>query len=202
MERALQDANQELQDNLEKIGRLQAILAEQAVRDPLTGLYNRRYLDETLPREFARAELEGFALTVAMVDVDFFKRINDNWGHLVGDGVLKALADRLRESAREGDIICRYGGEEFLLLLPYIARESAFERAERLRLDFAHSALVCAGATIQATLSIGLANYPDHAQTPDALIEQADAALYRAKRSGRNRTEVAPAAASPVVNTE
>ncbi|WP_338114204.1 diguanylate cyclase [Thiorhodococcus mannitoliphagus] len=194
MERALQAANQELQENLEKIGRLQVILAEQAVRDSLTGLYNRRYLDETLPREFARAKHEGYSLTVAMLDVDFFKRINDTWGHPVGDEMLKALAKRLREGVREGDIVCRYGGEEFLLLLPHITQQLAFERAERLRLDFAESVLECVDTRIQATISIGLASYPDHAQAPDALIEQADAALYRAKRSGRNRTEIAPAA--------
>ncbi|MBK1724368.1 diguanylate cyclase [Thiocystis violacea] len=199
MERALQAANQELQENLEKIGRLQVVLAEQAIRDPLTGLYNRRYLDETLPREFARAKHEGYSLTVAMLDVDFFKRINDTWGHPAGDEILKALAQRLSEGVREGDIVCRYGGEEFLLVLPHIAQEIAFERAERLRLDFADSALECADTKIQATLSIGLASYPDHAQTPDALIEQADAALYRAKRSGRNRTEIAPAAASGAI---
>jgi len=191
MERALQAANQDLQQNLNQISRLQEILAEQAIRDPLTGLYNRRYLDETLPREFARAEREGYPLVCTMVDVDFFKRINDNWGHTAGDEILKRLAQRLREGMREGDIVCRYGGEEFLLLLPRITLEIAFQRAEGLRQAFADSELAWAEARIQATLSIGLASVPEHAQTPNALIEQADAALYRAKRSGRNRTEIA-----------
>lgn len=190
MERALQAANQELQQNLDKISRLQETLAEQAIRDPLTGLYNRRYLDETLPREFARAEREGYPLAVAMVDVDFFKRINDTWGHPAGDKMLKMLAQCLREGVREGDIVCRYGGEEFLLLLPRIALEIAVERAERVRQDFATRALAWGEVHIQATLSLGLASFPDHAPTPNALIEQADAALYRAKRSGRNRTEM------------
>ncbi|NEX16762.1 MAG: diguanylate cyclase [Halochromatium sp.] len=201
MERALQAANQELQQNLDKISRLQEILAEQAVRDPLTGLYNRRYLDETLAREFARTEREDSPLAVAMIDVDFFKRINDTWGHSAGDEILKRLAQCLQLGVREGDIVCRYGGEEFLLLLPRIALEIAFQRAERLRRDFADSALEWGEAQIQATLSIGLASFPDHAQTPQALIEQADAALYRAKRSGRNRTEVASATSSAAVTT-
>ncbi|MEA3642043.1 MAG: diguanylate cyclase [Lamprobacter sp.] len=199
MERALQAANQELQQNLNKITRLQEILAEQAIRDPLTGLYNRRYLDETLPREFARAEREGYSLAVAMVDVDFFKRINDTWGHQAGDEMLKMLAQCLQAGVREGDIVCRYGGEEFLLLLPRIAPEIAFERAERIRQDFAARELAWGEVRIQATLSLGLASFPDHTQTANALIEQADAALYRAKRTGRNRSEIASAAASAVI---
>jgi diguanylate cyclase (GGDEF)-like protein len=136
-----------------------------------------------------------------MIDVDFFKRINDTWGHSAGDEILKRLAQYLQLGVREGDIVCRYGGEEFLLLLPRIALEIAFQRAERLRRDFADSALQWGEAQIQATLSIGLASFPDHAQTPQVLIEQADAALYRAKRSGRNRTEVASATASAAVTT-
>ncbi len=202
MERALQAANRELQQNLNKISRLQEILAEQAVRDPLTGLYNRRYLDETLAREFARAEREGYPLAVAMIDVDFFKRINDTWGHPAGDEILKVLAQCLRAGVREGDIVCRYGGEEFLLLLPRITLEIAFQRAERLRRDFADSELAWVETRIRATLSIGLASFPDHAQNAKALIEQADAALYRAKRSGRNRTEIASTAASGAIAEE
>ncbi len=191
MERALQSANERLQENLEKIGRLQDELAEQAIRDPLTGLYNRRYLDETLPREFARARHEGYALVAAMVDVDHFKRINDSWGHPAGDVVLKALASLLREHFREGDIVCRYGGEEFLLLLPHISLDIGLERVELLRTQLADEPPRYGDIRIEARVSIGLASFPDHAQTPEALIEQADAALYRAKRAGRNRTELA-----------
>lgn len=191
MERGLKTANQALQEKLEQISQLQTKLAEQAVRDPLTSLYNRRYLDETLPRELARAKHEGYSLTIALLDVDFFKRINDTLGHLAGDEVLKALAHRLCSDVREGDIVCRYGGEEFLLALPHIPLDLAFERAEHLRLGFAETMLSVNGERIQATLSIGLAAYPEHANSPDALIERADAALYRAKRSGRNQSQIA-----------
>lgn len=192
MEHALQSANRQLSDNLEKIGRLQAELAEQVIRDPLTGLHNRRYLDETLPSEFARARHAGYPLVVAMLDVDHFKGINDRWGHVVGDEVLRALAALLREHFREGDIVCRYGGEEFLLLMPQISLELGQQRLEDFRRLFA-DLLVCHGETrIRATVSVGMAVLPDTARTCSSLVEQADAALYRAKRGGRNRSEVAP----------
>lgn len=191
MERALTAANERLKQNLEKISRLKAELAEQAVRDPLTGLYNRRYLHETLPRELARARHEGHTLTLAMMDVDHFKRINDSWGHPVGDQVLKALAGLLHARFREADMLCRFGGEEFLVLMPHIPPEIGLARVEALREDFAAQSLELGEVSVRATLSVGIASFPAHARMADALIGQADAALYRAKRAGRNRTEVA-----------
>lgn len=190
MERALKAANEQLLANLERISRLQAELAEQAIRDPLTGLHNRRYLNETLPRELARAKHEGYTLTVAMIDIDHFKQINDTWGHPAGDEVIKALAKLLQERFREGDILCRFGGEEFLLLMPHLPLKVAFSRVDSTRLDFAEASIETAAGQIQATVSIGIASYPAEAQTPEALVNEADAALYRAKGLGRNRVEL------------
>ncbi|WP_232424189.1 sensor domain-containing diguanylate cyclase [Imhoffiella purpurea] len=190
MERALQRANQQLQKNLAQIRLLQEELAEQAIRDPLTGLHNRRYLDETLPRELARAQHEGYSITAAMVDVDHFKRINDTWGHPAGDALLKSLAKLLQQRFREGDIVCRYGGEEFLVLLPHAPGHNCLSRAEALRLEFAEVRVPYQDTQLQATLSVGLASYPECACSSLELIGNADSALYRAKRGGRNRIEV------------
>ncbi|MFD2111089.1 diguanylate cyclase [Thiorhodococcus fuscus] len=190
MERALKQANRQLSENLARIRLLQKELAEQTIRDPLTGLHNRRYLDETLPREFARARHEGYVLTAAMVDVDHFKRINDTWGHPAGDALLKALAALLQKRFREGDIVCRYGGEEFLVLLPHASIETCLPRADWLRQAFGNLRMIYQDVEIRATLSIGLASYPEYASSPQELIQMADAALYRAKHHGRNRIEV------------
>jgi len=189
MERALKEANRQLSENLTRIRLLQKELAEQTIRDPLTGLHNRRYLDETLPREFARARHEGYTLTAAMVDVDHFKRINDTWGHPAGDSLLKSLAVLLQERFREGDIVCRYGGEEFLVLLPHTSIEICLPRADWLRQAFGNFRMSYQDVEIRATLSIGLASYPECANSPQTLIQMADAALYQAKHKGRNRVE-------------
>ena len=166
---------------------LQAQLREQAIRDPLTGLYNRRYLDETLRRELARAARDGYPLSLLMLDVDRFKRLNDTHGHPAGDEVLRLLGGLLQQHARISDIPCRYGGEEFVLVLLDVSPEVARERAERMRRDFADLRIAFGGAEIQATLSIGVSSYPDHGQTAGELIRAADLALYDAKQSGRNR---------------
>jgi diguanylate cyclase (GGDEF)-like protein/PAS domain S-box-containing protein len=198
IERALHEANQQLSAKIEEISMLHRLLAEQALRDPLTGLHNRRYLEERLPEVFARARREGEPVTVALVDIDHFKRINDTYGHAGGDEVIRALATLLQASVREYDITCRYGGEEFLLVLPSTAPDVAHARLETLREDFAAQPVRHGRLHIAATLSIGLAAYPEHASRPDALIEQADTALYLAKRTGRNRVESAtPATPTP-----
>ncbi|MBC7918178.1 MAG: diguanylate cyclase [Rhodoferax sp.] len=185
-EQALQQANDALQQQLGEINALQAALSEQATRDPLTGLYNRRYLDDTLERELARCKREGQPLSVMMIDIDHFKKVNDTYGHPAGDAVLKLLADMLNQHARSGDVACRYGGEEFLMLLPHMPLDVALLRAEQWRIDFASNTLVFGDFHIQCTLSVGIATYPGDGTSPGILIANADLALYRAKHGGRN----------------
>jgi diguanylate cyclase len=133
-ERELMDVNDALHKNLREIDELQEQLREQANRDPLTGLYNRRYLDSTLERELARCKRDGNSLALILIDIDHFKQVNDTYGHQAGDEILLRLAALLAGMARAGDVACRYGGEEFLLLMPTMPMISARERAEALRL--------------------------------------------------------------------
>ncbi len=190
-ELALQAANQTLTQQLAEIQALQLKLSEQVNRDPLTGLYNRRYLESTMARELARCRREEEPLSLMLLDVDHFKQINDRYGHPAGDEVLKKLALMLQ--MRSTDVVCRYGGEEFLLLLPDMPPAMALERAEQLRKHFEATVFQFGEHKIQATLSAGIAGYPDQGLTPDALIQSADLALYRAKTQGRNQVLVADA---------
>jgi len=190
-EQALHHANDSLQTQLQAIHVLQEKLRDQAHHDPLTGLYNRRYLDDTLVRELARCQREGQPLSLLLIDLDHFKQINDTYGHLAGDAVLKQVAGMLSEQARTSDVVCRFGGEEFLLLLPNMAQTAARERAEQWRSAFAGQIVHFGEFRMQATLSIGVATYPGHGTTPQALIRNADRALYRAKTEGRDRVIVA-----------
>lgn len=196
-ESVLHEANAALQLRLEQIQRLQFQLSEQANRDALTGLYNRRYLDAAMARELQRCQREGQPLSLILMDIDFFKRVNDGHGHAAGDEVLKELANLLRRATRLVDVACRMGGEEFLVLLPTMPLAMALERAEQYRQAFADLTVVHDGTPIRATLSIGVACFPQHGGSQDALVQCADQALYQAKASGRNRTVVyqSPAAA-------
>ncbi len=182
-------ANQQLAEQLDRINSLQARLREEAIRDPLTGLFNRRYLDEMLPIELARSQRARLPLTVLMLDLDHFKRVNDTHGHPVGDLVLQAVADALKKNVRAGDIVCRYGGEEFLLVLPGMRNGDARNRAEVLRELIHQQTIPGTEGPFQLTASIGASVYPEHALTADELISLADQALYRAKQNGRNRVE-------------
>ncbi len=179
-------ANEILQQQLDKIRGLQAQLSEQANRDPLTGLYNRRYLDTTLKRELARCERDALPLSLVLIDIDHFKQVNDSHGHQAGDAVLIKLATLLQEQARSADVACRYGGEEFLLMLPNMSANVALDRAEQWRAAFAEMGMEVDARPLQVTLSIGVASYPDHGYSPEQLIQCADRALYRAKAQGRN----------------
>ena len=187
---ARESAHASLQANLLEIQKLQARLHEQAIRDSLTGLFNRRYLDETLGHELARARREGYALSVVMIDLDHFKAVNDRFGHQAGDEMLKALGRLLREDCREGDIACRYGGEEFVLLLPRLGDPAVRERAEYWRRAFAALVVDIGGGPIGTTLSCGVAVFPEHGLEGEDLIRHADLALYQAKLEGRNRVVV------------
>ena len=186
-EQTLHTANETLNRQLDEIQTLQAELSEQAIRDPLTGLYNRRYLETIVTRELARCNREGQQLTLMMIDIDYFKRVNDTYGHQGGDEVLKTLATLLLESVRSTDVACRFGGEEFLVLLPDMPLDRGAVRANQWRAAFASTIVASAGESIQATMSVGIATYPGHGESLEELIRCADLALYRAKADGRNR---------------
>ena len=175
---------------------LRAELRAQSVRDPLTGLFNRRYLEETLAREIDRARRKNLPLTVAMTDLDHFKNLNDSWGHDAGDQVLKRFAELLRGNFRTEDVLCRYGGEEFALIFPDCTTDQARVRAEALLAALRASEIPYGQGTIRdITASIGIAGFPHLDNTPDALLRHADHALYEAKRAGRDRVLVATAVA-------
>jgi diguanylate cyclase (GGDEF)-like protein len=176
--------------------RLRETLRHQAVRDQLTGLYNRRYLLETLEREMARAAIRNQHVTVAMLDIDHFKRFNDTFGHTAGDAVLARLGILLRQWKRGEDIVARYGGEEFSIVLPDMPVGAAIERLESLRQMIETVTIEHHGQLLPpVTISCGIASYPIHAADREALINIADEALYRSKRNGRNRISVAHDAA-------
>jgi len=166
---------------------LQERLREESIRDALTGLYNRRYLEETLGRELALAGREGYAVSVIMGDLDRFKLVNDRYGHLAGDEVLRIFGALMKRHARASDIYCRYGGEEFLMVLPRMPEEIAVERAEQLRREMSETPVDFDGSPIPVTASFGIASFPRNGRTGDELIASADSALYAAKAAGRNR---------------
>ena len=187
----LRDANEQLKAQLVTIENLQEGLREQALRDPLTGLYNRRYLEETLGRELGRAEREGVPLSLLMVDLDDFKALNDEHGHAAGDQVLRWFGDLVRTKLRPGDIACRYGGEEFLIIMPAAPLTASLARAEELRSAFTPLVRNSSGDRLtNVTLSAGLAMFPADGTTGSDLRRCADVALYAAKRGGRDRVMV------------
>jgi diguanylate cyclase (GGDEF)-like protein len=192
-ERSLLEANAALQRRIEEIGVLQEQLREQAMRDALTGLYNRRYLTDALARELARTVRKGDPVSLVAIDIDRFKELNDAYGHPAGDAVLVAIAQLLAAQIRGGDIAGRWGGEEFILVLPGMPLASAARRAEEFRARFAEWKTPFNGFELSATLSAGVAAYPEHGDSSDELLVAADRALYQAKHSGRNRVCVAEA---------
>jgi diguanylate cyclase (GGDEF)-like protein/PAS domain S-box-containing protein len=186
-EHELRQANEQLRRQLDEIEKLQVALKEQTIRDSLTGCFNRRYLDETLERELSRSRREGYPLSLVILDLDFFKQINDTYGHLAGDRALVVLAETLRADIRHEDVLCRYGGEEFVILMPRMPLDKAVERAESWRCKIADIRVAFGNFKLSFTASAGVAAYPDHGKMPDELTHAADTALYGAKNSGRNR---------------
>lgn len=172
--------------------RLQETLRTQSIRDPLTGLFNRRYLEVSVERELARATRRNQPLTVLMLDLDHFKQFNDTHGHDGGDALLVQFAEILKRNTRSEDIACRYGGEEFTILLPEVDAVSARARAEQIRAATSEMVAQHRGKTLgHVSVSIGMAVFPENARVGADLMRSADSALYRAKRSGRNRVVAA-----------
>jgi diguanylate cyclase (GGDEF)-like protein/PAS domain S-box-containing protein len=166
---------------------LQAQLQEQAIRDPITGAFNRRYLVETLDRELANATRHAYGLALLMIDIDHFKQVNDAHGHLAGDQVLRKLTALLQKGTRAGDAVCRFGGEEFVILMPQISLANSLKRAEVLRATVQGSPEAFAGHQISFTVSLGVAHTEVQETTSELLLEAADRALFQAKAAGRNR---------------
>ena len=177
--------------------KLRVSLRQQSIIDPLTQLYNRRYLDEILKRELARSSRSGIPLSVLVLDLDHFKRINDTYGHEGGDAILRKVALTLRENIRSADVACRMGGEEMVVLLPECGIEDAIKRADALRQLIAAGEVLHDGQRIGATASIGVASYPAHGNNAQTLVHAADLALYEAKHGGRNCVRAAPPVGAP-----
>lgn len=187
LEQDLMFANDALKSQLEEINKLRDALQEQAIRDPLTNAFNRRYLTEFLDKEILRAEREHTPVTVVIMDVDNFKQFNDSYGHKCGDEVLMIITKFLNEHSRRGDVVCRYGGEEFVVLMPNLSLETAYERAEMWRQDFSETAMEYEGMELFATFSAGVATFPQHGSTGEAMLQAADQALLHSKDTGKNK---------------
>lgn len=167
---------------------LRETLRTQSLRDPLTGLFNRRYLEESLTRELQRCERRRLPLSVLMLDVDHFKRFNDTHGHAAGDALLGQIGRQIQAGVRAEDIACRYGGEEFTVVLPELDAAGALARAEQIRRAVEIATVQHLGQQLgPVTLSVGIATSPGDGLTPEVLLQLADATLYRAKAEGRNR---------------
>lgn len=181
---------------LKALGMANQSLHEQAMRDVLTGLYNRRYLVDSFERELLRARRRAECVGVLLMDIDHFKRFNDTFGHAAGDEVLRSVAQFMLTHVRGEDILCRFGGEEFVLVQTKASPESIMLRAEQLRQEIANHGIVHDGRRLgPVTLSIGISMFPDHGAGAQRLLDAADAALYAAKNSGRNRVVMLPSAA-------
>jgi diguanylate cyclase (GGDEF)-like protein len=186
VEKKLRSANDRLQSQLVEIGTLQNELHSQAIRDPLTNLFNRRYLDETFDRELARAAREDYPVCVIMLDIDHFKKVNDTYGHEAGDFILKAMAKTLSERNRRGDFTCRFGGEEFVVVMPNMAMDTAYKRAEDLRIALNSLNIPYGRFNLTITISIGIASYPNNGEDRESVLRAADRAMYAAKQAGRD----------------
>lgn len=193
----------EVRELAEQLREANQRLAELALRDPLTDAFNRRYLEEQLALEVERSQRSGKSLVVAMMDLDGFKHYNDTHGHLAGDHVLRLAAAAMRASVRRGDLVARYGGDEFAVVLTDIAPQDALQVLERIRSAVGSLRLTGreAGSSRGITLSVGAACFPKDGGTAQELLRRADEALYRAKSLGGNRVEFAGAPGDPCGRT-
>jgi diguanylate cyclase (GGDEF)-like protein/PAS domain S-box-containing protein len=191
IENSLRRSNENLKQKISEIESLQIKLKEEAIRDHLTGLYNRRFLQETLNREIAHANRARVPLSLTMIDLDNFKNINDTYGHALGDLFLISLSRLLDQMTRSTDVCCRYGGEEFVIVMPTASLEEAGQRVDQLRVEFGKIKFETGKMEVSVTLSAGVACYPLHGDNDKSLLDAADSALYTAKAKGRNRVVVA-----------
>lgn len=186
-EKELQRSHEKLAQQLAENQRLQEQLRQEAIRDPLTDLFNRRYFMESLARELSRADREEFEVTLMMVDIDHFKTLNDRHGHQTGDRVLTEFSQALLDGMRKEDVVCRWGGEEFLIMMPGLSLEDARHRITEWRRRFSPMTVSVDGQDHLIRFSAGLATAPLHGFSPDAIINATDQALYQAKEQGRDR---------------
>jgi diguanylate cyclase (GGDEF)-like protein len=184
---ALEQANAQLKAQLDTIQSMQAQLQEQVIRDPLTGLYNRLYLADALARELTYSARTRGSFAVVMIDVDHFKSVNDVHGHALGDAMLRALGELLRQQVRPTDSPCRYGGEEFVVIMRDVTLDLAIDRINELRVAFSALRFLSNGLEVSRTFSAGVALFPMHGHDESTLLAAADAALYAAKAAGRNQ---------------
>lgn len=191
IETSLRRSNENLKQKISEIESLQIKLKEEAIRDHLTGLYNRRFLQETLNREIAHVSRARVPLGLTMIDLDNFKNINDTYGHALGDLFLTSLSSLLEQKTRSTDVCCRYGGEEFVIVMPTASLEEAAQRVDQLRLEFGKIKIETGKKEVSVTLSAGVACYPLQGDNDKSLLDAADRALYTAKAKGRNRVVVA-----------
>ncbi|KQW01269.1 hypothetical protein ASC87_15405 [Rhizobacter sp. Root1221] len=186
-EQALRDANRQLEEQLRHIQDLHALMREQAIRDELTGVHNRRHFVEVAQRELDRARRHGMTLSLVMLDIDHFKSVNDQHGHHTGDAALQAVGAMLSDTTRAEDLACRLGGEEFAVLLMGMGHDGAMERAETWRSTLAAMHIPTDGTPLRLTASFGVATFPLQADCLVDLMKVADARMYRAKSQGRDR---------------
>jgi diguanylate cyclase (GGDEF)-like protein len=173
--------------------KLRESLRSQAIRDKLTGLFNRHFMEASLEQEFLRSHRNQRPVSIIMLDIDNFKQFNDTYGHDAGDALLKELGATLQNLIRKEDIACRFGGEEFILILPEAAIDVAAKRAEHLRKELKCTSFQYLNRNIgTVTVSLGVAAYPDHGLDTQTVLRKADEALYKAKNSGRDRMKIAP----------
>ena len=187
LEHDLTYANESLKNQLIEIEHLRLELQEQAIRDPLTNVYNRRFLMDVMERDLAQAARNENPTSVVILDIDFFKQFNDTYGHRCGDFVLQYITKFMGDRIRRGDVLCRYGGEEFVIFMPNAPIDVAYQRAESLRDELANAFIEYEGLHLKTSFSAGVAGFPIHGSTSDTLLNAADKALYQAKNSGRNK---------------